>query len=68
MAGETPDGRVGAAVLLFGFSSDGLAKAVPNRTGQCVMTCPSAAVFDGLSEQEERRLMAIIRSAAARFG
>jgi len=44
---ETPDGRVGAAVLAFAFSSDGLAKAVPNRVGQCVMTCPTTAVFDG---------------------
>ena len=43
---ETPDGRVGAVVLAFAFSSDGLAKAVPNRVGQCVMTCPTTAVFD----------------------
>ncbi|REJ69265.1 MAG: formylmethanofuran--tetrahydromethanopterin N-formyltransferase [Planctomycetota bacterium] len=44
---ETPDGRVGAALLAFAFSTDGLAKAVPNRVGQCVMTCPTTAVFDG---------------------
>src|ERR1700730_1669424 len=37
-ANETPDGRVGAAVLVFGFSPESLAKVVPNRTGQCVMT------------------------------
>ena len=48
--GETPDGRVGAAVLVFGFSTDALSKAVPNRTGQCLMTCPSTAVFNGLPE------------------
>ncbi|MCY2986548.1 MAG: formylmethanofuran--tetrahydromethanopterin N-formyltransferase [Planctomycetota bacterium] len=52
--GETLDGRPGAAVLLFGFSADALAKAVPNRTGQCVMTCPSTAVFDGLPNAEKR--------------
>src|SRR5436189_4236732 len=34
----TPDGRPGLAFLLFGFSTDALAKAVPNRTGQCLMT------------------------------
>src|SRR5205823_654021 len=45
---ETPDGRPGAAVLLFGFSSDALTKSVPNRVGQCVMTCPTTAVYDGL--------------------
>ena len=51
---ETPDGRPGASVLLFGFSEDGLAKAVPNRTGQCLMTCATSAVFDGLKEAENR--------------
>ena len=51
---ETPDGRVGASVLVFGFSDDGLAKAVANRTGQCLMTCPSTAVFDGLPTSERR--------------
>jgi len=44
---DTPDGRPGAAVLLFGFSKEGLAKAVPNRVGQCVMTCPTTACYDG---------------------
>ena len=53
-SGETPDGRPGAAVLLFGFSPEALAAAVSNRTGQCVMTCASTAVFDGLPEAEGR--------------
>ncbi len=47
---ETPDGRIGAAVLVFGFSAEDLARVVPNRVGQCVMTCPTTAVFDGLQE------------------
>jgi formylmethanofuran--tetrahydromethanopterin N-formyltransferase len=51
---QTPDGRPGAAVLVFGFSVDGLAKAVPNRTGQCLMTCPTTAVFDGLPDSQQR--------------
>lgn len=51
---ETPDGRVGAAVLAFGFSTDALAKSVPNRTGQCLMTCASTAVYDGLRESATR--------------
>jgi formylmethanofuran--tetrahydromethanopterin N-formyltransferase len=51
---ETPDGRPGAAVLLFGFSTDALTKSVPNRVGQCVMTCPTTAVFDGLPTAETR--------------
>lgn len=51
---ETPDGRPGAAVLAFGFSSEKLAKAIPNRVGQCVMTCPTTAVFNGHRTAEEQ--------------
>ncbi len=51
---ETPDGRPGAAVLAFGFSAEALGKAIPNRVGQCVMTCPTTAVFDGNPEGAER--------------
>jgi formylmethanofuran--tetrahydromethanopterin N-formyltransferase len=50
---ETPDGRVGAATLLFGFSTESLAKAVPNRTGQCLMTCATTSAFNGLPDTEE---------------
>jgi formylmethanofuran--tetrahydromethanopterin N-formyltransferase len=49
-ASETPDGRPGAAVLVFGFSTEALTKSVPNRVGQCVMTCPTTAVYNGLPE------------------
>lgn len=49
----TPDGRPGAAIMAFGFSSDALAKAIPNRAGQCVMTCPSTALYNGLFDTEE---------------
>jgi formylmethanofuran--tetrahydromethanopterin N-formyltransferase len=50
---ESPDGRPAAALLAFGFSTDALAKAVPNRVGQCLMTCPTTAAFNGLAEAEE---------------
>jgi formylmethanofuran--tetrahydromethanopterin N-formyltransferase len=53
-AEETPDGRPGAAVLVFGFSAEALASVVPNRVGQCLMTCPTTAVFDGLAGGEKR--------------
>jgi formylmethanofuran--tetrahydromethanopterin N-formyltransferase len=53
-ADETPDGRPGAAILIFGFSSDALATVVPNRAGQCLMTCPTTAVYDGLNAGEAR--------------
>ena len=45
---ETPDGRPGVSVLLFAFSRDALEKAVFNRVGQCVMTCPTTACYNGL--------------------
>ena len=45
---QTPDARVGAAVMAFGFSADALHEAVTKRVGQCVMTCPTTAVFDGM--------------------
>ena len=51
---ETDDGRHGAAILVFGFSADALAAAVTGRAGQCLMTCPTTAVFDGLIDSEKR--------------
>src|SRR5262245_46441111 len=45
---ETPDGRPGVSVLVFAFSRDALEKALANRVGQCVMTCPTSACFGGL--------------------
>lgn len=50
---ETPDGRVGASLLIFGFSSGALGKAISNRTGQCIMTCPSTAAFNGLTNAND---------------
>ena len=47
-ADETPDGRPGVGVLLFGFKREALEKAVSNRVGQCVMTCPTTACYNGL--------------------
>jgi formylmethanofuran--tetrahydromethanopterin N-formyltransferase len=45
---ETPDGRPGVSVLLFAVSSKELAKQVERRVGQCVLTCPTTAVFSGI--------------------
>ncbi|HET8747321.1 MAG TPA: formylmethanofuran--tetrahydromethanopterin N-formyltransferase, partial [Ramlibacter sp.] len=49
---ETPDGRPGVGILLFAVSGKELAKQVERRVGQCVMTCPTTAVFAGLQEGE----------------
>ena len=53
-ADQTPDGRIGVSCLMFGFSTKALGKALTNRVGQCLMTCPSTAVYDGLSEAADR--------------
>ena len=53
---ETPDGRPGVGVLFFGFTTKRLAKAVQNRIGQCVLTCPTTAVFDGFDALENAEL------------
>lgn len=50
---ESPDGRPAAAVLLFAFKTDELAHAVGNRIGQCVLTCPTTACFNGLADSRE---------------
>lgn len=49
---ETPDGRPGVSVLIFSMSGKELAKQVERRVGQCVLTCPTTAVFAGIAEGE----------------
>ncbi|MBA2722018.1 MAG: formylmethanofuran--tetrahydromethanopterin N-formyltransferase [Methylibium sp.] len=45
---ETPDGRPGYAILIFSMSGKELAKQIERRVGQCVLTCPTTAVYAGL--------------------
>jgi len=47
-ADETPDGRPGVSVLLFAVSTKELAKQLERRVGQCVLTCPTTAVYAGI--------------------
>jgi formylmethanofuran--tetrahydromethanopterin N-formyltransferase len=49
---ETPDRRPGLSVLLFAMSGKELAKQLEKRVGQCVLTCPTTAVFAGIAEGE----------------
>ena len=58
-ADETPDGRPGVSLLLFALNREALQKAVVNRVGQCVLTCPTTACFNGLP---------VIREKAVRVG
>jgi formylmethanofuran--tetrahydromethanopterin N-formyltransferase len=47
-ASETPDGRPGVSVLLFGMSAKDLGKQLEKRVGQCILTSPTSAVFAGM--------------------
>ena len=49
---ESPDGRPGVTVLLFSMSGKELAKQLERRVGQCVLTCPTTAVYAGIVEGE----------------
>src|SRR6478609_11374270 len=50
---ESPDGRPAAAVLLFAFTAEAVTKAAQHRVGQCILTCPSTACFNGLPNAAE---------------
>jgi len=56
---ETFDGRPGASILLFAFSTKALQLATFTRTGQCLMTCPTTAVFDGLTADSDLKVAPI---------
>jgi formylmethanofuran--tetrahydromethanopterin N-formyltransferase len=49
---ETPDSRPGVSILLFAMDREGVAKRLVDRVGQCVLTCPTTACFDGLEGAE----------------
>jgi formylmethanofuran--tetrahydromethanopterin N-formyltransferase len=51
---ETPDGRPGVSVLVFGFDAEGLGGRLVDRVGQTVLTCPTTACFDGLPQAAQR--------------
>ena len=53
---ETPDGRPGVSLLLFAFNRDALQKAVVNRVGQCVLTCPTTACYNGLPVVKDKSI------------
>jgi len=55
---ETPDGRPGVRVLLFGFSPDALLPQLKNRVGQCVLTSPGSACYNGLESSKKLSLSA----------
>jgi formylmethanofuran--tetrahydromethanopterin N-formyltransferase len=62
---ETPDGRPGTSVMVFGFSKNKLATPMLNRIGQCVLTCPTTAIYNGIPEEEADDMLDV--GASLRF-
>ncbi len=58
-ADETPDGRPGVSLLVFAFSRDALAKAIVARVGQCILTCPTTACFNGLENSPPEKQISL---------
>ena len=57
-ADQTPDGRPGVRVLVFGFSPDAILPQLKNRVGQCVLTSPGSACYNGLDSPQKLALSA----------
>ncbi len=53
---QTPDGRPGVRVLLFGVSTTELQKQLTARVAQCVLTSPGSACYAGIEGEEVLRL------------
>jgi len=50
---DTPDRRPGISVLLFTMSNKTIAGQLIDRIGQCVMTCPTTACYNGLESDNK---------------
>ena len=49
---KTPDGRPGYSILLFSMSRSQLEKQIETRAGQCILTCPTTALFSGIDSED----------------
>lgn len=58
---ETPDGRPGVSILLFTMGPKGMEDQLMRRVGQCVMTCPSTACFNGLEGEQWLKIGGTLR-------
>jgi len=56
---ETPDARPGISLLAFGFSREALGKAVAARVGQCILTCPTTACYNGIPDCPKEKQVVI---------
>ena len=53
-ADQTPDGRPGAIIQIYHNSRNKLKSQMSLRIGQCIMTCPTTAVFNGLPKAKRQ--------------
>jgi len=53
-ASETPDGRPGVYIQLCTFGFKSLEQQLLERVGQCILTAPTTAVFNGLPDAEKQ--------------
>jgi formylmethanofuran--tetrahydromethanopterin N-formyltransferase len=53
---KTPDGRPGVLALFFSTSTKALEKQLLNRLGQCVMTSPSSACYNGMESEKKVKI------------
>ena len=60
-ASETPDGRPGQRVLIFGMSPEALQTALINRVGQCVLTSPGSACYSDFIAEKQLKIGDAIR-------
>jgi len=51
---HTPDKRVGALIQIYHRTLPELKFQVLSRVGQCILTCPTTALFDGLPQVRRR--------------
>jgi len=59
---STPDHRPGTAIMVFGFSKGKLFGSMLNRIGQCVLTCPTTNIFNGIPRAESDEMLDVGKS------
>ncbi len=52
-ASETPDGRPGISIIICKSKSEGIKEQLIERIGECILTAPTTAVFNGLESDEK---------------
>jgi formylmethanofuran--tetrahydromethanopterin N-formyltransferase len=60
-ADETPDGRPGVSILIFTMGRKAMEDQLMRRVGQCIMTCPTTACFNGLEGEERLKIGGTLR-------